>query len=103
MSISLETTPITPNAVYAPQILLQTCIVGGKLQTSAQLFLAAAKVENSGELTETWTPTGQSSMVCLGDIANLDEDLASLQSSVTTLYAEIVQLLGSLNSIRKAL
>jgi hypothetical protein len=54
-------------------------------------------------LTETWTPTGQSSMVCLGDIANLDEDLASLQSSVTTLYAEIVQLLGSLNSIRKAL
>ena len=103
MSISLETIPVQPNAVYAPQILLQTAVIGGKLQTSAQLFLAAAKVENPGESTETWTPTGQNNMVHLGDIAHLDEDLAGLQSQVATLYAGLVQLLASLNSIRKVL
>jgi hypothetical protein len=103
MPLSLETTPLTPNALYAPQIVLQTAVVGGKLKTAAQICLAAAKVEDSGLESETWTPTGQDGMVYLTDLENLDGDLAGLQSQVDALYGSLVQIIASLNSIRKVL
>jgi hypothetical protein len=47
--IPIQTTPPTPNGVYAPQILLQTGIQNGKLVTSAQVTLVAAAVENANQ------------------------------------------------------
>lgn len=103
MPISLQTTPVTPNAIFAPQIIISTALVGGKLQTSAQVFLAAAKVENAGQPNESWTTTGQNNLLYLADLDNLDTDLAGLQSQVNTVYAQIVTLLGNFNSIRRLL
>ena len=82
MPLSLETAPAQPNAIFAPQIMLQTCIVGGKLHTSARICLAAAKVDDLGQPAENWTPTGQSGVLHIGDVSNLEQDLAALQSQV---------------------
>lgn len=105
MPLELQTTPVSPNSIYAPQIILQTGIVDGKLTTSAQLGLAAALVENAGTDTdtETWTATGQRNTIYISDIWQLDTDLAGLQAQIGTLYSAIVQLIADVNSIRKVL
>lgn len=94
-----QTTPVAPTALYSPQILLQTSIVGGRLVTSATILLAGANV---GE-EDTWSATGPSASIHLSNIEHLETDLAGLQSDVNSLYATIVQLIGNLNSIRKVL
>lgn len=103
MPLELQTTPVSPNSIYAPQIILQTGIVDGKLTTSAQLGLAAALVENAGTEAETWTATGQRNTIYISDLGNLDPDLAGLQPQIATLYAAIMQLIADANSVRKAL
>lgn len=103
MPLELQTTPVQPNSIYAPQIILQTGIVDGKLTTSAQLGLAAAKVDNAGTETETWTATGQRNTIYISDIGQLDTDFTALQPQITALYSAIVQLIADANSIRKVL
>jgi len=98
MTIALETTPVTPNAVYTPQILLQTAISGGKLVTSAQIHMAGAKVDDGA-----WEASGPNGMVYIPDVENLDEDLSGLADDATALYASIVDLVGKINAVRKVL
>jgi hypothetical protein len=101
--IPIQNTPSTPNAVYSPQIMLNTGIVNGKLVTSLQLTLAAAICDNAGTPDETWTPTGQSNTIMLPDLANLDPDLAAIQPQMDAALASVVSLLTALNAIRKIL
>jgi hypothetical protein len=103
MPLPIQKNPVEPNALYAPQIVLQTAIVNGRLVTSVQMVLASAKVENAGTDSESWTATGQTATEYLPDLANLPADLASLDAQIATLYAEIVTLIGSINGIRKVL
>jgi hypothetical protein len=99
MPIPLENSPLTPNLVYCPQLILQTGIVDGQLLTSAVLTLAAAHADAAGSLT----PTGQTEMVHLENVIALEADLAHLQPAMTLLYGQIVALIGELNKARKLL
>lgn len=88
-----------PNAVYVAQIILQTSIYDGKLIPSAIINLMPAKCVDG-----LWTETGgQVRTIHLQDINNLDEDLASLQKQADTLFGGFVEIIGSINSIRKVL
>lgn len=103
MPIPFETSVQTPNAVYIPQIIIQCGIVDGQLKTSAQIILSGAHVTNAGEANESWTQTGQTQIMQIPDIMNLDSDLASLQTDVYTVFGGIINLVGSMNAIRKVL
>lgn len=98
MPLPLETTPITPNAVYAPQVLLQTGVINGKIVTSAQIVLGTGYVDQEGNWTIT---SGQNGTVYIPDVENLDPDIAALSPNVLQIMGGIIQLIGSLNSIRK--
>lgn len=104
MPIPIQNTDVVvPNAVYIPQIVIQCGVVEGKLKTSAMITLSAAKCENAGTENEHWTPTGKSELLNIADIEHLDEDLASLQSSVGQVFAGIVGLVHGMNTIRKVI
>lgn len=103
MPIPFETTAPTPNAVYIPQIVIHCGIVDGQLRTSAQIILSGAIVTNAGEENENWVQTGQTQMIQIPDVMNLDADLASLQTDVYTVFGGIINLIGAMNSIRKVL
>ena len=100
MPITLETRPVDANAVYIPMILIQTGINNGKLQTSCQLTLADARVDEKGE---GWESGGRVRAFYIPDVMNLEEDLKQLSLQVTDLFTGIVELAGALNSIRKVL
>lgn len=103
MPIPVENEVIVPNAVYAPQIILQMGISNGKLVSSAQIVFAGAKVIDAGLPTEQWISTGQTQVIHIADIMNLEADLAALAPQVETVYSGIVSLLAAINSIRKVL
>jgi hypothetical protein len=100
MPIPLEKSYVAPNAIYPPQIILQSAIVNGQIKTSARIVLRAAKSNVDG----TWeNVSGQTASVVIPDIANLPKDLASLSKGVQEAYAGILTMLGELNAIRKVL
>jgi hypothetical protein len=99
MPVKMQTTPVVPNAVYFPQILIQTAPMNGELITSCQIAFAGALVDEKG----TWTPSGHSGMVYLPNMLNLEPDLADLQPVVNEIYAGIVKVVGRMNEIRKVL
>ncbi len=99
--LEMQTTPIIPNAVYAPMILIQTAIVQGKLVTTAQITYAAAKCENLDTEKEHWAATGQSGTVYLGDIAKLEPDLQDIEPVVGEVYARVMKVIAVVNETRK--
>ncbi len=101
--ITLQTTPATPNAVYAPQFVLQMGIMNGKLVTSCQITLAAAKVVNAGTPQEQWEPTGQTQMIYIGDLDNPDPDLLFLAIKIGVLKEKLTDLIERINQTRKVL
>ena len=74
-----------PNGIYVPQIVISTAIVNGQLVTLAQAALAAAAIDANGN----YTRTGQSGVLQIQDVNNLDADLAGLQSQVTQLFTTV--------------
>ena len=98
MPLPLETILPTPNAVYAPQILLQSSMQNGRLVTSAQITLGAAIVDKAGNWLDS---TGQFQTIYISDVENLDKDLASMQDLIPDIMMGIIQLIGGLNAIRK--
>ena len=103
MSLPLETVPPIPNIAYPSMILIQTGIVNGKLQTSLQMHLNAAKRENPGTPEETWTATGKTEMIHIADAANPDADLVSVKPALLAAYQAIVDVVRQINAIRKVL
>ena len=99
MPIPLETTPLTPNSLMVPQIIISTCVRDGKLVIGAHITMSAAYVDNQGN----WTPTGQANTVVIEDIEHLDEDIAGLAPTVMAVMGGIITLVATLNSIRKVL
>jgi hypothetical protein len=90
--------------VLAQQITISTFIdSAGKLNASAVIALAAAKVDNAGTENEFWELTGQSKTEVIQDVLQLPPDLSHLQPSVLQLFTDIVTLVGHVNYIRKSL
>ncbi len=88
-----------PNALYVPQIILQTSIYNGRLIPSAIINLMPAKCVDG-----VWTETGgQVRTIHIEDVMKLDEDLASLQEQADKLFGGFVEVIGLINSIRKVL
>jgi len=100
MPLPLEKSYAAPNAIYAPQILLQSAIVNGQLMTSAHITLQTARVSEKG----VWEiAPGRSETVVINDILNLPDDLSSQAKRVQDIYGAIVELIGQVNSTRKVL
>lgn len=94
-------TPITPNAVYAPQIVFQTKIVNGKLKTQAVIQLKQAEVTDYEGENETWVAGYKSGMVVIEDLDNLPADLQALQANTTQLYEGLKTAIGAINAVRR--
>jgi len=99
MPIPLENMPVVPNAVYFPQILMQTAIINGELVTSCQVHFACASVDEQGK----WEMSGQNNMIYIPNVLAMDEDLNELSADMQSVYALIISILGRLNAIRKVL
>jgi hypothetical protein len=99
MPLKMQTTPVSPNAIYFPQILIQTGIGNGELHISCQLNLAAAKVSENGK----WEAAGQYKTINIPSLLNLPPDLEHLAPQVAQLYGQIVSLVDSINAVRKIL
>lgn len=98
MPLPLETSFETPNALYAPQIVLNTYLAEGQVKTMAVITIKPAKCDENG----VWSETGnEATTVVINDVFNLDADIASLQDSVNQVFGGIVQLIGAINAIRK--
>lgn len=88
-----------PNAIYVPQIILQTSIYDGRLVPSAIINLMPAKCVDG-----VWTETGgQVRTIHIQDVTNLDEDLTSLQEQSNQLFGGFVEIIGAINAIRQVL
>ena len=99
MALPMQTQVETPNAVYASNIILQSRIVNGQLRISANITLAGAIFADN-----VWTKaTGQHATIRIPDISNLDPDLVSIAPQVEKLFAGLVEVIGTINSIRKAI
>jgi hypothetical protein len=97
MPLPLENTIETPNALYFPQIIINTSIIGGRLKTGVQILLSPAKAENN-----IWTKTSSSQQLfSIPDVSELPDDLAELSPQIQAMYDQIVTLIGQINSIRK--
>jgi hypothetical protein len=99
MPLELQTKPVIPNAVYFPQILLQTSCSGGELITSCQICFSGAYVDEQGK----WTPSGHNEVIYLPNMLKLDDDVSELQPLVNEIYGGIVKVVGRMNEIRKVL
>jgi hypothetical protein len=103
MPLPLETTPVLPNAVYLPQIVIHTGIVNGQLQSRVTLVLSGATVDNAGKDDEQWTDTGGPVKSEQIDLSALPKDLTPLAPQIAELYTQIVTVAGAINSLRKIL
>lgn len=99
MALPIQTQVETPNAVYASNIILQSRIVNGQLRVSANVTLAGAIFADNA-----WVKaTGQRATIRIPDIINLDPDLVSIAPQVAQLFTGLVETIGTINSIRKAI
>lgn len=92
-----NTGSITPNAVLVPNVMLTTRIVSGALKTSAMVTLQAATVDGSGN----WTAVGTPKTIQLADVSALPSDIASCQTAVNTVEADLIAAINAINAIRK--
>jgi len=88
-----------PNAIYVPQIILQTTINDGQLTASAIITLMPAKCENNA-----WAETGGTAKtIFLPNVLNLESDISQLQSYANDLFNGFLNVIGQINSVRKVL
>jgi hypothetical protein len=101
--IVLQKEIVIPDSIYAPMIMFQTGINMGKLHTTCQITLAAAKITEPGTERETWESTGQTQMIYLSDLVNLDPDLSMVGEQAALLYRGMLELIAAINETRKVL
>ncbi|MDO8302877.1 MAG: hypothetical protein Q7T18_06535 [Sedimentisphaerales bacterium] len=101
--IQNEVAQIVPNAVMIPRIIISCNVIDGKLKTSAEILLSAARCENSGLPNELWVPTGQSKVLYIADVENIDADLALLQPQTLQVFGGVIALIAGMNQIRKVI
>ena len=88
-----------PNEGIVKSIMFNTNIIGGELKVQCIINYQAAKLDAG-----VWTDVGgKISTVVLGDILNLDPDLAHLQNGMNNIYNLIVSGSGNINNVRKVL
>ncbi|OHB50509.1 MAG: hypothetical protein A2Y10_18090 [Planctomycetes bacterium GWF2_41_51] len=88
-----------PNAIYVPQIILQTNISNGQLTASAIITLMPAKCENN-----IWTETGGTAKtIFIPNVLNLESDISDLQPSADELFNGFLSVIGQINSVRRVL
>jgi len=101
-----QTIPVTPNALYASQVVLGSYISDGQLRGVLQsLVLNGATVDED----ERWnTAHGMGVVSGLdfyidneGNITGLPEDLASIGPDVVELWTKLVEIIGTINDVRK--
>lgn len=103
MPLPLTTKVKIPDSVYVPMIMMQTGINQGKLITSCQLTLAAAKGTDPGTDKENWEATGQSSTIYIYDLVNLDPGYEQFGDQVKRIYGDILILIAAINEVKKVL
>jgi hypothetical protein len=89
---------VTPNAVYIPQVVIQTGIVDGTLKSSIQIAMTTANLTDG-----VWHNAGGSGSVYLSDIANLEEDIAHLSKELGAAYSNLVVIVAEINKIRQVI
>ena len=92
-----QSTPVTPNAVLVPQIVISTRIINQKLVTSANITLQPAYVDDSGN----WQTAGFGTSTNIPNVNDLPTDLASLATDMATLETQLLTVVNDLNAIRK--
>ena len=100
MPLPLETQMIMPNAVYAPQIVLSSFFDNGRLVTSASVTIKGGRVDEKGNWSEA---ASDAKTVYVADVENPEADIACILPQVGILAATIVDIIGTINSIRKVL
>jgi hypothetical protein len=111
MTLPIETTVLSPNALMVPGITVYTRIVEGKLVTAAHIVLQAAYLD---PITGDWTAIGAERTTQIDNVEQLPEDLADatviitgeevrIQQLVDQAMFNVITLVGALNSIRKVL
>jgi len=104
MSIPLQNEIVVPNSVVAQQVITNTTPdANGKLKTSAHVTLAASYVIGYGTADEHWSLTGQTGVIYIPDIDNLDDDIAGLALQIQQAFGLLVSIIDALNVIRKVL
>lgn len=96
MPIQPQKQAVTPNAVYIPQVLIQTGIIDGVLKSSIQIVVSSAHLDNG-----VWNNAGNSGSVYLNDIASLDPDIAHLSKELGVVYSNLVAIVSEINKIRQ--
>jgi hypothetical protein len=89
---------VTPNAVYIPQVVIQTGIVDGVMKSSIQIVMATGNLTNG-----VWSATGNSGTVYLSDITNLEEDIAHLSKELGAVYSNLIATVAAINKIRRVI
>lgn len=103
-ALPMQTVPPVPNASYTSQGVIQSAIVAGRLVMSMQFTFSPAQVSGADKGDGTWTPVqGQTQQVYIGDVMNLDEDLADLAPNMKEFFAHYAQISAALNKRRKVL
>ena len=92
-----NTSPITPNSVLIPQIVINTRIIPGGLQMTAMVTLQPAAVDDSGN----WTIAGPAKQVVIQDINNLPTDLAPAAEAFLAAEMALLVAINDVNNIRK--
>ena len=91
-----------PNAIITPSIHIMAPIVNGKPKYGMHVTMMTARMENEGQLNETYSLCGgKNDIIVIDDVENLPADLASLDEEIKGVLQSLHQLTESLVSIRK--
>ena len=102
-----QTTPVTPNAVFASNVMLGMSIQNGApVGMINDITLTGAVVDPT---TGAWTPTSATGSLrgirfafdAGGNITGLPADLASLAPDILIVWQDLVKVVGEINAIRK--
>lgn len=90
-------TPVTPNVVLIPSIVITTRIVGGALVTSANLALQPGYVDGSG----VYSAAGDVKHYNIPDVNSLPTEISSLSADFSSLQADILKAVSDINAALK--
>ncbi|HBR20290.1 MAG: hypothetical protein UV78_C0006G0017 [Parcubacteria group bacterium GW2011_GWA2_43_17] len=97
--IPTQKAPVVPNSVFIPQVIIQTGIINGQLRSSAQIVIASANVDDNG----IWKQSGNAETIFLGNIAELDSDIAHISKEFGAVYSNLVAIVAEINKIRQVI
>ena len=97
--IPTQKTPVVPNSVFIPQVIIQTGIMNGQLRSSAQIVIASANTDGEG----IWKRSGNIETIFISDISAPDADIAHLSKELGAVYSNLVAIVAEINKIRQVI